>query len=508
MRQLLSSTEFRRLSFIELILDNDNRITISEASKILACSQKILFNDIDKLDTPYFLLSKDNKFVSVKFRENYCLQDIYIWFARNNLSFQMIEFSFFHHDMSVQEVAEHFGLSISTIYRSISELRKALKDNFDFQIQTNPFRLLGDETSLRHFYYNYFREFYHPLDRPFDHIDPEAHHLFMKYIEDKLQLSMSLSKWQHVRLWYGINYTRISQGYYLNIPLSNPCHIRLVEAVIRLFDDLPKSILHKLLPAESNRHLDRLLVDLGFPFSLNDTIIDFPMTLLQLNHLPVLKDRLHASQSFIKEVQDKFQLPCRNLSYLLVKVVNAVAFYESDFDQCYTLYDSRKSILLYFKKNFPEFFNYLDDNLKKIIPDKDFLSESQHKQVLLTLLSSWEDLYLNLTYRDKIKVLILNNLSTSLTHFFQYYLSYDLPDNIMIYSYEGKDIDMDWINQSDFDMIISNSNLGSSCDKVLVNIDNINIPNNIVRIFQGFNQVRHKRKRKGFLMYETLISGQ
>ena len=106
MRELLKSTDNRRLSLIELLLEADDWMTIAELSKQLNSSTRALKEDIRFIRNydPNIQFQTGPKGIRIISDYSTGIQDYYSGLLRETLPFQILEELFFNESLSMSEL--------------------------------------------------------------------------------------------------------------------------------------------------------------------------------------------------------------------------------------------------------------------------------------------------------------------------------------------------------------------------------------------------------------------
>ena len=89
------------------------------------------------------------------------------WFTIISLSIQLIfdlEFIFFNEGCQAESICKEFYISLSSLYRIISQINKVIKKQFQFEISLAPVQIIGNERDIRYFFAQYFQEKYYFLE--------------------------------------------------------------------------------------------------------------------------------------------------------------------------------------------------------------------------------------------------------------------------------------------------------------------------------------------------------
>ncbi|MDA9470585.1 helix-turn-helix domain-containing protein [Enterococcus sp. 5H] len=154
---------------------------------------------------------------------------------------------------TITHYCEKLYISVSSIRQLLTLLKKVLKE-FDLTISTNPINIIGNEISIRYFYFQYFRYTQENLS-----IFSNSSHLdFIYHIIREISIDYgSVLSTDYYRLshWLLIVETRINQGHTVSISSDTfnfykdkDSFIRFKKAVNRYF--FPSKLREKITPSE------------------------------------------------------------------------------------------------------------------------------------------------------------------------------------------------------------------------------------------------------------------
>lgn len=241
MDNLLRGNERRRLRMTEMLFEKDDWMTISDLSKELNTSTRMLKYDLDTIreSNDDFTIITSNKGVRLEFQKNKGLKNLYNTILEQSLSFQLLEIILFNEHYAAHEIADQLFISMSTFYRLIDHINQVTKD-YGFQIETNPCRLSGDEDRIRLFFYTYIYEKYSDLD--WDHflkdvaIDMPTIDSLLYFFIDLMQIELDFAYYNLLKLFIVINLIRFKQGHFSKID-TNSINIYAVFSDLSLHKD-------------------------------------------------------------------------------------------------------------------------------------------------------------------------------------------------------------------------------------------------------------------------------
>src|SRR5699024_8837343 len=182
MRQLLNQSEKRQLLTIEILYQQKDWVTLSELSKRLNCSVRVLKDDVAHFKNNFkqFTIETSNNGIRLNVNENAGLISLYQYILDHSMAFNLLENIFLNEKKTIAELTEVLYVSSSTIYRLVDLLNNRLEDK-NMHIETNPCRIVGSEEEIRYFFYNYFHEKYSSLAWPYKSINEKGLNMLLDF---------------------------------------------------------------------------------------------------------------------------------------------------------------------------------------------------------------------------------------------------------------------------------------------------------------------------------------
>lgn len=165
---MLKTTDRRRLEAIEVLIYLDVWISLEELAEKANTTTRNLKGDLKYFRERYPEIGIESTYQGVRLIMNAStgMQEFYRVIIRDNLYFQLLEEIFFNEKYTVNDLAERLHTSPSTVYRAIETLSNYFTQ-YHYKIESNPCRIIGDETYIRNFYKTYFKEAYSIFEWPF-----------------------------------------------------------------------------------------------------------------------------------------------------------------------------------------------------------------------------------------------------------------------------------------------------------------------------------------------------
>lgn len=158
-RQVLGTSNRRRLQLIELLYYNRQGLPSEKLLTELDCSLPILLSDISLINERQanFLVEKVKGLYRVKLDDDTSIGKLYAEALTNSPEFQIIEQLLYEKYDNIETLSKSLYLSASNTQRYLKKIESILK-KAGIHLCYRPLRLEGKESVIRHFYYRYFIE--------------------------------------------------------------------------------------------------------------------------------------------------------------------------------------------------------------------------------------------------------------------------------------------------------------------------------------------------------------
>lgn len=493
MRSLFSSSELRRLEMIELLNTHDYTLTLSEVAARLGCSERILISDIDMLNhhCPAITIKRNKQRIFMAFNDESGPFDVYRCFLSHNQNFQLLETIFFEPHLRIEDLQNRLEISQATLYRQVNIINKALEAYFNITLETNPFRLTGKESAVRHFYRMYFAEkysFQNWPDRfiPYDSLDP-----LIDIVMEEKATQLQLGRIHFLKLSFAINAIRIQQGYFLERHVSD----QFIRNFIPNFEDTPlargfRSTWQTLVPGLESELLDQ---ELFYPYISDTLILDYHVILSTIKQHPRYSFCLMKIHRVVHLLQQEFHLSLDNLSELIINIHNTIQTIAPDWKRGYILNNPIIPLFDFYQKEHPAFFDRTQSLVTELLDQQCPPDYYLHQRIVQEILTSWKDLPFQLRQEYCVKILIFNFHSTQVAEFYRDLLYFQLPQPIKISIWRSYPISKEALEPYDYDVLITNILIPGLVDKEMISIDHLH-RQSIERIIETVNRVRQHHK--------------
>src|SRR5699024_4215704 len=338
MRSLLSKTEQRKLTIVEVLNQANDYVKFSELTDIVNTSERNLRENLNELKELSDILDVDLHYdrVQIEFHKNTGMESLTHHFINSNFSFNILEILFFDNSMQVEDLSDRLFVSPSTLYRYFNKIDKLLSSKFNLSLKTNPCRVEGEEREIRDFYITFFTEKYGIFDWPFEEIIPrESSHQLVEDTLDILDLTFDFTFKRHMRFVSAIALTRYKQNMYLGEDLN--------QVKLETIEKLTNGIDAQKYEAPLGLKIDQnVIYEMFMPF-LNDNVLYSPDELITLAY-----SKQNISNSYFKaliicrDLSNKYKVPITNRDKLITGIHSTLYLGSSEPFSHYLVFDKKQ----------------------------------------------------------------------------------------------------------------------------------------------------------------------
>jgi len=491
LKNLLRSSERRRLEIAEILFDQADWMTLEELAKQVDSSKRILKYDFVSFEETFddFAIETSHKGVRLVFQQNKGLKTLYNNVLEQSMPFKLLEMIFFKEDYTAFELADDLFISPSTLYRLIDHINEVTA-TYGFQVQTNPCHIVGSEEKIRHFFIKYFYEKYTRLEWPYDRLDHVALDNFLNFFIEFTQEKIDFAYYNIFKLVAIVSLVRYKNGHLID---TEKLDINFPE----LIPDL-RSHADSFKYFETSLHVT---VDHAF---INQILTPFVVSSYSMNHKKLIgkmkqNEKILNEANFLKQLLKQLSkdndIPLLNGEEIILGIQNAASFENYDPRSGYVLYNRNKHFADFIKKDFPEFYKQLYEGLtdyRKLVGLP--INETDLNYMFYVLFIYWEKLLLELRKKyDKIKILIISNRHTSHSQLLQDFIAYEFKEHLTIDIYDDQLLTTQILEELNYDFIVANFPLPQLHSKNSICIENIPTYNDITKIQSEINEISLKR---------------
>ena len=418
MRLLLSKKQRRQLQLLEILIKEKRWFHLKELATRLDCTERSLKEDLSNLRSTFdeFLIESSTNGIKIAYEDSIGLEVVYHHFYKESQAFALIEYLFFHKDVSNEFICKKFNLSYQSFYRLIRTINQKLQTKYNVKINLNPLKLIGDETDVRFFYAQYFAERYYYMEWPFQEFKENAVTDLITFFFKLYGYPLTFSVIKSYKVLLTVYLSRIKQGYFIDMPTTFDEYKELYQGVENVEEML--------------RYFS---LQLGV--ELNEKVLE---------------------QFFIIFIQENFYFSPESL--IEASKTDEYAKNSTTFIKDILLFDIKTNTNEDFMSIFPAFYDDLKNHLITYMKTmKHDLNEEILKHMIYTVYTHWERLLPQLLRRRKsIKVLIISRFddhhAKSMIDFLNFYCTDNFEFSQMIkYNLTVKDIEA-----SDADVVVAN----------------------------------------------------
>lgn len=478
MKNLLHNTAKRRVDLMNLFFVSSNRLSLKELSNQLNSSLRIIREDIDFLSKPpynqYVHFDINDKGILAEFKDNVGLDKLAEFTLQEAVIFDIIEHLYYVGITTLEELANEFHLSLSTVYRELKKLNDEIADKFNLKISFKPIQIIGDESMIRSFFLQYFSERYSTLIWPFKDVDEKKLETFLKFFLDIVGRPIEFAMFKNVKLTAMISAQRYKQGFRV---------VKYRTMLDDVFEDpykkMPDSHLFKTALTSE------LLNELFYKYVTDDFFYSYE------DFLETATQQGETTQSFmlltyiLDSLSQKFNLPIPNKEELIYHLHSTAVLDTQEINAVYLLYDAKNNFHNFVKVYHPEFYKdswqYFKEYQSKVHNNH---SSTNLKHLLYTLFSHWESLFKELNRRERVyKAVVISSNDNYHSHMLKDILDIHLSENqLEISALTLSSIDVNALKRLNCDIIIANFTLPDIEKKKCFCIDNMPSYNDIQKI--------------------------
>lgn len=454
MRRLLNQTENRQLLLAEILQDNENWITLFELSKILGCSVRVLKDDLAhfKNNITELPIETSNNGIRLNKVNNRGLKRLYQYILYHSTAYNLLEIIFLEDRISVVNLIERLYVSSSTIYRLIDQINEIMEER-NFKIETNPCRIVGSESEIRYFFYNYFHEKYSGLEWPYINLDENGVDLFLKFFIDFSHMETDFAYYNIFKTVSAVNLMRYKQGYFID-------HSDILINFDEIIPDL-SPYQEDFAYFEANNHVkvnNTLIQQIFTPYISEKFSLNYERLIEKTKVQQDLSIEVTFLNDMLENLSKTHQLSLKNKETVLINTINAAYLEYKEPRSGYILHNYNQEFALKIKSEFPHFYEDLyqsTKNFRKIM--KKPLTDDGIYFIMHIIFIFWEDLLPELRRKfDKIKILVISDCHVSHSETIKDVIEYEFNEQIVVDVFSEMKLDHDVLKQLPYDLIVAN----------------------------------------------------
>lgn len=451
MDELLSKPQKRQLAILEHLLEQPMGIDLTNFLEKLNVSESVFYDDLRTIQTNVSTIEyqiKRGVIRPIHLNKNHALQ-LYRQFMQSLIEVQIIRDLFFR-SLTSEELTEKYFISQSTLYRIIHTLNQLISKEFNIEIETNPYRIVGDERMIRLFYFHIFTRYYNSDYQKIGLTSLDFNWIISLF--RFLDIGLSYGVVQKLKMFYTINVWRTMGKYHLSLENS-----RISGEHIHRND--PKI---SYIRAAWQRNLDvpfekYYIEQIIYPYSEKYLLL-FGEAEALLKDSPAIWKSYQILDESIDLLAEKFDIQIVNKKELIQTIHNNT-YLQSYFSSVRLTFDDKGQFINNIQLHYPDFYReaYLlfysyYEQFKLPYSYDQFINS-----LLQTMLYVWEDLDLYLTRRLKpLRVLLISSINTNHSHLIKTFIERYYGHIVEVFVYPHQQIDRPNILRGNYDIIISN----------------------------------------------------
>lgn len=501
MREFLKSTDNRRLSLIELLLEADDWMTIAELSKQLNSSTRALKEDISFIRNydPNIQFQTGPKGIRIISDYSTGIQDYYSGLLRETLPFQILEELFFNENLSMSELGSILESSPSTICRTIDQLN-CYFSAYDCRIESNPCRFVGNERYIRNYYRAYFKEVSTVFDWPFrdyeEYLFDEMLNSVIAFLAKFSDLEtdfVDFAFYDIVKTMITVNIIRYKQGHLVDTRDEESLLFKAFFNALKFFI-LPKNIKE----FEGLSITSEVVYQLFYPYLKENIAIGIePLNKLRKKN-PTVNLSVSYLETYLRNFSEQMEIDIPEFDWLIASLYGTTYLEDDDPNAFYILYNRNKLFAQHVKHQYPMVYETLYTG---IVEYRKRLNKPLHEDkiylLLYTLITNWNNLLVELHERfQKVSLLVISDSHFSHAKMIQNLLSFELRQNVTIHTFHSPEISVEKLKSSDYDLILSTFKLPDLNDKATIIIEHYPRVHDIKRIEKLLNCIIEDKQQQ------------
>ncbi|WP_162890825.1 M protein trans-acting positive regulator PRD domain-containing protein [Suicoccus acidiformans] len=492
MREVLHQTQLRRLELVEELYQSHTEwLDIAEIADKLETSPHNLRNDLNSIRDIGIEVETNPSQMRLIINESIPLENAYRYFNKESVALNIVEEVFKNPDHTTSSLADTLFVSPSTVSRYVDNLNEVLTETFGIRLEKRPYHFSGDEKSIRYFLSEFYAERYTIYDWPFAMIDEAFITDLLVFLTDLLNVPMTFASMQMVKMNISVAMTRTLQGFRIE---SNHSKIQAMYQIALDMHDFRR------FQAEFKKHYD---IELNMDF-LEQLFSEYTGEYYYFNHddfYMAQQANTYVNQSvtylnlMLTNISSMHRLEIPNRKELIYHLHNTAHLDQFDTYVTPILFPRKRRFVEEVESMYPAFYQ---DIYRGLVGYRDFLErpvdENMLNHLIYTLCIFWETALSQLSATNApIRVLVLSKYD----HYHARYLASALKrcvgDIIKIDIYSKKHLDLGELEESDYDIMITNLSLQPIEGKCIVYVSNMMTVDELSIFYDYMIEILQKR---------------
>lgn len=492
MNGLLKKNERRQAELIERLYIEGKPVSVTEMAAKLKHSERAIIIDIGNIQEmfPFLNLKLENYLISMELEYNYNLDYVYQKMYKNNLGVILLEYLFFNKKASLEELTKHLQVSQATIYRLIQQINETLYLKHHIKIDTNPFKVSGNEKDIRRFYTQLFSDITLMFKWPFETVEENAISELIRIVSKVMNHPINYVGLDYMKYMLSVNLIRTKQQHFATIHKER---LNLVEQLYNSPDFKDKK--EKLSKLLGIKLTPNILKQLFYLFLNTDYIL--PNLYLPMQSIK-MEDRMYSLNylnDIIEALRSDYDLTLKNPRQLSTELYNSVRLYRNDLDSENLIHDYKTTYIDHLMKEFPHFTKNAQKRFKEYCEDSGIEWNLFYRnQLIYQLFIHWECLYTQLVNNNKvIEAVILCKYDFNHAHFLKEYFEMHMGGFIRFNVYDQPELSLNALKKAKEPIILSTFHIPGIEGKHVINLNFYPTHMDIRRIHQAVSLIQKNK---------------
>lgn len=475
MRDLLSKKSHRQLELLELLFEHKRWFHRSELAELLNCTERAVKDDLSHVKSafPDLIFHSSTNGIRIINTDDSDIEMVYHHFFKHSTHFSILEFIFFNEGCQAESICKEFYISSSSLYRIISHINKIIKKQYRFEISLNPVRITGNEIDIRYFFAQYFSEKYYFLEWPFEDFSVEPLCKLLALVYKETAFPVNFATQRMLKLLLVTNLYRIKFSHFLEVE-KNSFNNELLESFMQAegIEDIVASF-------DSEYHISlnkEVMGQLFVSYFQKMFFIDEEVFLSYAKTDSYVKKSYRLLGELVDQVSREYNLQIDNKDNLIWHLHNTAHLHRQELSTEFILFDQKGNTIKNFQNIFPKFVSDVKKELSHYLETLEVCSSSMMVNHLsYTFITHTKHLVLNLLQNQpKLKVLVMSNFDQYHAKSVAETLSYYCSNNFELEVWTELELSKESLEESPYDIIISNFIIPPIENKRLIYSNNIN----------------------------------
>ena len=475
MRDLLSKKSHRQLELLELLFEHKRWFHRSELAELLNCTERAVKDDLSHVRSafPDLIFHSSTNGIRIINTDDSDIEMVYHHFFKHSTHFSILEFIFFNEGCQAESICKEFYISSSSLYRIISQINKVIKKQFQFEISLTPVQIIGNERDICYFFAQYFSEKYYFLEWPFEDFSVEPLCKLLALVYKETAFPVNFATQRMLKLLLVTNLYRIKFSHFLEVE-KNSFNNELLESFMQAegIEDIVASF-------DSEYHISlnkEVMGQLFVSYFQKMFFIDEEVFLSYAKTDSYVKKSYRLLGELVDQVSREYNLQIDNKDNLIWHLHNTAHLHRQELSTEFILFDQKGNTIKNFQNIFPRFVSEVKEGIEHYLEGLDMDCNSMKVNHLsYTFITHSKHLVLNLLQNQpKLKVLVMSNFDQYHAKSVAETLSYYCSNNFELEVWTELELSKESLEESPYDIIISNFIIPPIENKRLIYSNNIN----------------------------------